>query len=864
MKEWQENTNQVLNKAQHLKDMREHSELKSGHLLAALLEEGEVVSLLQNLENTDKERLAQVHQLLDSYPRLVNELSDHISDDVRKVLRGASVLCEKLNKEKVSPSVLFLSLSNYTGEKAVQELLSRWKINEKLIMNQLNSQKAASQSPEEQVLEKYGYFLTDESTQKKLDPVIGREEEIRRIIQILSRKTKNNPVLVGEPGTGKTAVVEGLAQRILNKDVPSSLSESRLYVLDLAALMAGAKYRGEFEARLKQLLEVLSGEEDIVLFIDEMHTIVGAGKTEGSMDLGNMLKPLLARGELRCIGATTLDEYRQYIEKDAALERRFQKVHISEPDLESSLSILRGIKSRFEMHHGVKISDSALVAAVELSSRYIADRFLPDKAIDLMDEAAAMVQTQLDTLPEELDLLNRKILLLDVEREALSRDKKAKERLGVINSELKKLRTRSSKMNEFWNEYRNFQKESQLLKEELEKSRFEMEKAQSGYDLEKAARLKYEEIPSLEQKIAQRSSESFLQKAAAEEDDEILSAFAENLKLMEEVQEESIARVLSRWTGIPVQKLEKSDREKILNAGQELRRWVKGQDEAVESVSEAILRNASGLRDSRKPIGSFLFLGPTGVGKTELAKALARNLFDSEKNMIRLDMSEFMEKHSISKLIGAPPGYVGFEEGGQLTERVRQKPYSVILFDEVEKAHPDVFNTLLQILDEGHIKDSKGRLVNFKNTIIILTSNLGSQKFYEQQRHVELSELDAKLRAFFRPEFLNRLDETVVFQKLSPESLQSIVELKLDELRQKLAVQKIYLSVSEDALKFCGEKAYSPEMGARPLLRFIQKNLETPLSRLLLSGAVHPGDSLSVNLDDEKITFLKNGIKLAA
>ena len=694
---------------------------------------------------------------------------------------------------------------------------------------------------EENVLEKYGRDITQYVKDGKVDPVIGRDEEIRSITRILSRKTKNNPVLIGEPGVGKTAIIEGLAQRIVKGDVPSSLKDKTIWELDMAALIAGAKYRGEFEERLKNVLnEVKKSEGNIIMFIDEIHMIVGAGKLDGAMDAGNMLKPMLARGEIHCIGATTLNEYRKYIEDDGALERRFQKVLVKEPTVSDTITILRGLKSRFEVHHGVSISDNALVAAATLSNRYITDRFLPDKAIDLIDEACATIRVQMDSVPENIDSLTRRIMKLQIEREAIKKDKDeiSKQRVKELDEKIKGMKEEESKLRQDWEKEKNIQSEIKKTKKELEDARFKLEMAENNYDLESAARLRHGTIPELEKKL------------------DSLKQSNDNKILSDRVTEESIAGVISRWTNIPISKLSQGEKEKVLNLEENMKKRVKGQDKALKLVSEAIIRSRSGIKDENRPIGSFMFLGPTGVGKTEVARTLAYELFDDEKHMIRIDMSEYMESHSVARLIGAPPGYVGYDEGGQLTEAVRRNPYSIVLFDEIEKAHRDVLNILLQILDDGRITDGHGRTVDFKNTIIIMTSNIGSE--YVLDGKVDESIINNELKNHFRPEFLNRIDEIIIFNALSKNVIYEILDKQVDDLNKKLKHQRISITLSDKAKQWIVDNGYDHNYGARPLKRFLSKNLETLLAKKLIDGSVISGDDLMVDVSDDKLVISKN------
>ncbi len=790
----------------------------------------------------------------------------YVTQRLNSALVKAQDSAQKMQDEYVSVEHIFLAILEESESTGVGRVNKQFRLDKDKILSLLTEvrghQRVTSSNPEGtyDALKKYGRDLVDEARKGKLDPVIGRDTEIRRVIRILSRRTKNNPVLIGEAGVGKTAIAEGLAQRIVKQDVPEGLKEKTIFALDMGALIAGAKYRGEFEERLKAVLkEIQESEGGIILFIDEMHTIVGAGKTEGSMDAGNLLKPMLARGELHCIGATTLDEYRKNVEKDPALERRFQPVTLSEPSLEDTISILRGLRERFEVHHGVRICDSALVTAAKLSHRYITDRHLPDKAIDLIDEAAAMIRTEIDSLPTELDEINRRIMQLEIEREALKResDTASKERLLNLEKELADDKEKQSQLMAQWEKEKTSIKDLQQLKEELERTKLEIEEAERNYDLNKVAELRYGKQAELEKQIAAKEE-------AQDEGEQ------ENQLLKEEVGSDDVAEIISRWTGIPLSKLLEGERERLLRLSEELHQRVVGQDEAVDAVADAVLRARAGLKDPNRPIGSFIFLGPTGVGKTELCKTLAETLFDTEENMLRLDMSEYMEKHTVARLIGAPPGYVGYEEGGQLTEAVRRKPYSVILFDEIEKAHHDVFNVLLQIMDDGRLTDSHGRTVDFKNTIIIMTSNLGSQFLLEgitdqgELKDSARQQVMSNLQSEFRPEFLNRVDEVVLFTPLLVEQIKLVIDLLLDRLLKRLEDRKVTLELTDQARDFIAREAYDPVYGARPLRRYLQNNIESQLAKKLLQGDIREGDHVVVGVKDEKLVFQNDRIKAAA
>ncbi|MBN9122839.1 MAG: ATP-dependent chaperone ClpB [Planctomycetes bacterium] len=852
LNQFTEKAREALAGAQKIAARLNHQQVDSEHVLLSLLdqEKGLAPAVLQKAGVSVDAVTVELQRELDKLPRVTGQnVEPRLTQRLVKLIDAAESEAKKLNDEYVSVEHLLLAAIDDTG--TAGKTLKEFGLTRERLLSALKevrgNQRVTTQNPEEtyQSLEKYGRDLTQFARQGKLDPVIGRDEEIRRVMQVLSRRTKNNPVLIGEPGVGKTAVVEGLAQRIVRGDVPEGLKDKTIVALDMGALIAGAKYRGEFEERLKAVLKEVTGSEGrIVLFIDEMHTIVGAGKAEGAMDAGNLLKPLLARGELRCIGATTLDEYRLHVEKDAALERRFQPVFVDQPSVEDTISILRGLRERYEVHHGVRIKDAALVSAAVLSNRYIADRFLPDKAIDLVDEAAAKLRTEIDSMPAELDEISRRVMQLEIEREALKKetDRASKDRLSKLEEELGNLKADADAMRARWQAEKQAVQQVQAVREQIEQVKVEIEKAERAYDLNRAAELKYGKLPELEKKLAAAEALSSRDRA--------------NKLIKEEVGEEEIAAVVSRWTGVPVTKLMEGEKEKLLHLDDELHKRVIGQDEAVTAVAEAVVRARSGLKDPNRPIGSFIFLGPTGVGKTELARALAEFLFDDEKAMVRIDMSEYQEKHTVSRLVGAPPGYVGFEEGGQLTEAVRRRPYSVVLFDEIEKAHPDVFNTLLQVLDDGRLTDGQGRTVDFKNTIVIMTSNVGSQRIlqykgshigevYDRMKDAVLEEL----RKSFRPEFLNRIDEIVVFHALTEADLTKIVEIQLGNLRKRLAERKVSLVLTPAAKEHIVRTGHDPAYGARPLKRAIQKEVETPLARLLLKGEVPDGGTVTADYD---------------
>ena len=857
--QYTQKTLEALQSAQTIAAAHQNQQIEQAHLLLALLQQdgGLIPQLLKKMGVSVESLTAAAQAAVEKLPGVSGSGRDadkfYISRGMDSLMAEAERTAQGMRDEYVSVEHLFLAMLD-TADETVAPLFADYRIRKEDCLKTLQtirgSSRVTTDSPEDtyEALQKYGTDLVKNAREKKTDPVIGRDDEIRNVIRILSRKSKNNPVLIGEPGVGKTAIAEGLAQRIVRGDVPKSLQDKTIFSLDMGALIAGAKYRGEFEERLKAVLnEVKNSEGRIILFIDELHTIVGAGKTEGSMDAGNLLKPMLARGELHCIGATTLDEYRKYIEKDPALERRFQTVLVKEPSVEDTIAILRGLEERYEVFHGVKITDPAIIAAATLSDRYITDRFLPDKAIDLIDEACAMIRTEMDSMPTELDVIRRKIIQMEIEEAALKNetDELSQGRLTELRKELAEQRDKFNAMKAQWENEKNAIGKVQQLREQIEKLGAQIEQAEQSYDLETAARLKYGELPELKKQLAQEE------------------ALAQNAKqsnlLRDKVTEEEIAKIVERWTGIPVAKLVEGEREKLLHLDEQLHKRVVGQDEAVRSVSEAILRSRAGIQDPNRPLGSFLFLGPTGVGKTELAKALAEALFDDEKNLVRIDMSEYMEKFSVTRLIGAPPGYVGYDEGGQLTEAVRRKPYSVVLFDEVEKAHPDVFNILLQVLDDGRITDSQGRTVDFKNTILILTSNLGSEyllngitdngEISEEAR----SQVEQLLKRSFRPEFLNRLDEIVFYKPLTKENIVQIIDLQMDALNARLADKQLRCELTPEAKQFIIDAAYDPQYGARPLRRYLQHTVETLLARRIVEGNVSPGATLRVEVRDDAL-----------
>ncbi len=844
----------IINRAFDLATERNHQQIDDVHLLHALVNQpdGLIVKLLQYMQIDITSLMASVNAELAKIPKVTGtDQQPYLSRSANQILLQSEQIKDQFQDDYVSVEHIVLAMLE-NNRMTSAKLLRQFQIDKDRFLSALKkvrgNQQVKSDNPEStyDALSKYGRNLVEMAQNGKIDPVIGRDDEIRRTIRILSRRTKNNPVLIGEPGVGKTAIVEGLAQRMLNADVPEGLKNKIIFALDMGALIAGAKYRGEFEERLKAVLdEVQKSNGQIILFIDELHNIVGAGKTDGAMDASNLLKPMLARGELHCIGATTIDEYRKYIEKDAALERRFQPVMVDEPTVEDTISILRGIKDKFEIHHGVRITDNALVACATLSNKYISDRFLPDKAIDLMDEAAAMIKTEIDSHPAEIDDMSRKIMQLEIEKQSLKKesDKLSKERLASIEEELAELKDKEKDLRATWQQEKQAIDKIKDLKAQIDDTKQQIEQAERNYDLERLAMLKHGTLPKLEQDL-----------------DNLLD-HSTNTMLKEEVTEDEIAEIISKWTGIPVTKLVESEREKLLQLETILEQTVIGQDEAVHAVSNAILRAKSGLKAPTKPIGSFIFLGPTGVGKTHLAKTLSRHLFDTEKNMVRIDMSEYQERHTVARLIGAPPGYVGYDEGGQLTEAIRRKPYSVILFDEIEKAHPEVFNVLLQLLDDGRLTDAKGRTVDFKNTIVIMTSNIGSEflldgitadgSLSDDARH----QVDRRLKQTFKPEFLNRIDDIVMFKPLLKTEIIQIIDLMLDELRDKLAEQQMFLDVNSSAKEFIRDTAFDVHYGARPIKRFIERHIETSISKMIIEGSVLPGDTIMVYVEHDDLQF---------
>jgi ATP-dependent Clp protease ATP-binding subunit ClpB len=846
---------EIIGLSQEIAVREGNQQVDGEHVHMALInqEDGLIIKLLKYMEKDIELYKKDLQEEINKYPKVQGSGvgSIYATRRVNEIFLKAEDESKKFKDEYVSVEHIYLALLDENNTPS-QNIFKKHNIHRENFLEALakvrSNQRVTSQNPEEtyDVLKRFGKDLVEMASKGKLDPVIGRDDEIRRTIRILSRRTKNNPVLIGEPGVGKTAVVEGLAQRILKGDVPEGLKGKTIFALDLGALIAGAKYRGEFEERLKSVLkEIEKSNGNIILFIDEIHNIVGAGRTDGAMDAGNLLKPMLARGELHCIGATTLEEHRKYIEKDAALERRFQQVLIDQPNVEETISILRGLKEKFEIHHGIRISDSAIIACAVLSNKYISDRFLPDKAIDLMDEAASMIRTEIDSMPSEMDEIHRKLLQLEIERAALKKekDKASKERLSIIQTDINNLKESLDNLTVKWNMEKESIEKINRIKEEIDDTKAKIEEAERKYDLNSLAELKHGKLPELEVRL---------------EEEKTKSEKTENQLLKEEVTEDEIAEIISKWTGIPVNKLMENEREKLLSLDSELHKRVIGQDEAVTLVSDAVLRARAGLKDPSKPIGSFIFLGPTGVGKTELAKALSESLFDSEENMIRIDMSEYMEKHTVAKLIGAPPGYVGYDEGGQLTEAVRRKPYSVLLFDEIEKAHADVFNILLQLLDDGRMTDSQGRTVDFKNTVIIMTSNIGSNYLLEGIDDSGKINVDIKVKVMeelkmnFRPEFLNRIDETVIFTPLTREEILGIIDLALKDLQKRLDMRNIVMDITDNAKEYILKSSYSPTYGARPVKRFIQRNLETELSKLIIRGDVFEDTKISIDSDGEK------------